>query len=95
MRASEQLIDLDLAVPREKLATRLYSAVVVSVASAWRIAKNRHALNRLSDLDETRLNDIGLSRSDVLAIQRTTAFHEDPTQRLRMARNRAQKPLHR
>lgn len=96
MRTSEQLIDLDLAMPREKAIARLCAVVVASVAAAWRVANNRRAINRLRDLDDAQLNDIGLSRDEVQAILRTTALHEDPSTRVaRLARHRAQQELRR
>ncbi|SMD16783.1 DUF1127 domain-containing protein [Rhizobium sp. RU36D] len=94
MRTSQQLIELDLAMPREKAVLRLYTVLVNSVATAWRVAKNRRAINRLRDLDDAHLKDIGLSRSEVDGILRTTALHEDPSTRLsRTARHRAQQDL--
>lgn len=96
MRTSEQLIDLDLAIPREKAITRLRAAMVASVASVWRSFSNRRAINRLCDLDEVHLRDIGLSRAEVESVLRSTAFHEDPSRRLsRTARNSALAALHR
>lgn len=94
MRTSEQMIELDIAGPRRGTAVRFVETAVAFIASAWRVAKNRHAINRLDDMDDHQLNDIGLTRPELKAVLRTTALNEDPSMRLaRSARGRAQRAL--
>ena len=77
MRTTERMIDLDLAQPRVSLAARLATGMY-RVKSVWRAVNNRIAANRLVDLDERMLTDIGLSRSEIAAILRTTPMSDDP-----------------
>lgn len=81
MRTTERMIDLDLARPQVSLATRLATGLY-RVTSVWRAMNNRLAANRLADLDERLLTDIGLSRSEVAAILHSTRMTEDPMERL-------------
>ncbi|MGV8936397.1 MAG: DUF1127 domain-containing protein [Allorhizobium sp.] len=81
MRTTERMIDLDLAQTRVSLTARLATGVY-RVKSVWRAVNNRLAANSLADLDERMLTDIGLSRSEVEAVLRTTRMTEDPMERL-------------
>ena len=93
MRTTERMIDLDIAEPREALITRLLAATA-HVKSVWRAIRNRRAANRLADLDDFQLTDIGLTRSDVQQILKSSGIADDPSQLLsRSARNRSRRAL--
>lgn len=63
-------------------ATRMIGGIVALVR-AW---KNRSAFNRLSEMSEAELADIGLTRGDLhAAIDK--AFASDPTAKLRSLAN--------
>lgn len=59
--------------------------VVARVANGtrnlFRWFSGRHAVNRLCDLSDHQLDDIGLTRAD-LAVVRRASFGADPTSRL-------------
>lgn len=93
MRTTERMIELDIAEPRDALIARLV-ATTARVKSVWRAARNRRAANRLADLDDFQLRDIGLCRSDVEQILRSSGIADDPSQHLsRSARSRSQRAL--
>lgn len=94
MRTTERMIELDIAEPREALVTRFFAATA-HVKSVWRAIRNRRAANRLADLDDFQLTDIGLCRFDVERILKSSGIADDPSQLLsRSARNRARRALH-
>ncbi|GEO85161.1 MULTISPECIES: DUF1127 domain-containing protein [Alphaproteobacteria] len=89
MRTAEQMIELDIAEPRRALMTRLGTALT-RINSVWRAVCNRRAANRLADLDDFQLNDIGLRRSDIEQIVGSYGFADDPSQQLmRLSANRS------
>jgi uncharacterized protein YjiS (DUF1127 family) len=93
MRTTERMIELDIAEQRLGLLTRLVAATT-RVKSVWRAIRNRRDANRLADLDDFQLRDIGLSRSDVEQALRSTGFADDPSLHLsRSARNRSRRAL--
>lgn len=93
MRTAERMIELDIAEQREGLLTRLVAATT-RVKSVWRAIRNRRAANRLADLDDFLLRDIGLSRSDVEQVLKSFGFADDPSQHLSCsARNRSRRAL--
>ena len=93
MRTAERMIELDIAEPRLGLRARLVDAIT-HANSVWRAMRNRHAANRLVDLDDFQLRDIGLNRADVQLILQSSGFADDPSQHLsRAARNRARRAL--
>jgi uncharacterized protein YjiS (DUF1127 family) len=66
------------------------TVVLVRIKSAWRAICNRLAANRLSDFDDRMLDDIGLSRRDVVAALDQSGALDDPSLLLaRAARERA------
>lgn len=94
MRTTERMIELDIAEPREALVTR-FLAATAHVKSVWRAIRNRRAANRLADLDDFQLRDIGLCRFDVEQILKASGIADDPSQLLsRSARNRSRRALH-
>lgn len=64
--------------------------VLAPVKSAWRVLGNRVAANALSDFDDRMLEDIGLSRRDVVVALDHSGVLDDPSLLLaRAARERA------
>lgn len=93
MRTAERMIELDIAQQRQGFLTRL-AAATTRVKSVWRAVRNRRAANRLADLDDFQLRDIGLSRSDVEQALKSSGFADDPSLHLsRSARNRSRRAL--
>ncbi len=93
MRTTQRMIELDIAVPRPTLSARLL-ATWAAGESVWRAMRNRRAANRLADLDDFQLKDIGLSRSDIDSILRMSGIADDPSQLLaRTARARSVRAL--
>lgn len=92
MRTIDSRMDLDIAAARgsaPSLPSRLFQFAV----RAMRTWRNRVAVNRLHDLDDWQLRDIGLERSDVKDAL-TSTFFADPGLHLTIAsRERAQRYL--
>jgi uncharacterized protein YjiS (DUF1127 family) len=65
-------------------------AVLLRLRSAWRVIRNRLAANALSDFDDRMLDDIGLSRRDVVVALDHSGALDDPSLLLaKAARERA------
>lgn len=65
-------------------------AVFARIKSAWRAIRNRIAAHQLSELDDHMLDDIGLSRRDVVvALDRSGALDDPALLLARAARERA------
>ncbi len=84
-----RIVELDLARPQP--ATRgLYTTSIAFAATIWRVMRNRWASNRLHELDDRQLDDIGLSRHDVFAATHASRLFDDPAALLaESARRRA------
>ncbi|MGW9232548.1 DUF1127 domain-containing protein [Pseudorhizobium sp. NPDC055634] len=84
-----RIVELDLAKPQP--ATRgLYTTSIAFAATIWRVMRNRWASNRLHELDDRQLDDIGLSRHDVFAATHASRLFDDPAALLaESARRRA------
>jgi len=84
-----RIVELDLAKPQP--ATRgLYTTSIAFAATIWRVMRNRWASNRLHELDDRQLDDIGLSRHDVFAATHASRLFDDPAALLaETARRRA------
>lgn len=54
-------------------------AVMARVKSVWRALRNRFASNRLYDLDDSQLDDIGLTRNDVVKALHHSSALDDPS----------------
>ena len=77
-------------VQRPSLAVTVGTIALMRFMSAWRAARNRLAVNQLSDLDDRMLDDIGLSRRDVdVAIGQSGALQDPSSLLARAARERA------
>ena len=53
--------------------------VMLRANSVWRALRNRLASNRLYDLDDSQLDDIGLTRNDVAKALHDSSALEDPS----------------
>ncbi|OLP58059.1 hypothetical protein BJF93_05330 [Xaviernesmea oryzae] len=84
MSATETHFDHPHAKGRFGLPLRGLSTMVMALI---RLVRNRRTLNRLHDLNDSQLADIGISRRD-LSMAATSAFFEDPTQHLSQAARR-------
>lgn len=93
MRTTERILDLDLALSETARATRMAHAGVW-LRNVWTALRNRLAANNLADLDDRLLNDVGLSRSDVVRVLKEHGLADDPSQQLtRLARRRSEQAL--
>lgn len=89
MRTTERIIELDLTRPTPTLTMRLVQGLM-KVASVWRVFRNRSEINRLHELDDNQLKDIGLTRMDLVSALLESTFFEDPTSYLtKSARDRS------
>lgn len=55
------------------------AAFTALVSRVWRLAVNRRQVNRLSNLTDAQLEDIGLTRSDLRCARQVSLF-SDPSQ---------------
>lgn len=84
-----RIVELDLA-PSQRASRGFYAATIAVADSIWRVLRNRWASDRLNDLDDRQLDDIGLTRHDVFAATHASRFFDDPTALLaESARRRA------
>jgi Domain of unknown function (DUF1127). len=81
---SSSVCTLDLDLPRESRSSRV-ARLWAALASISRTLANRRAANRLTELDDFMLADIGLTRDDIDQILRTSSLFEDPSDRLSTA----------
>ncbi len=90
MRTAERRMELELATGRESDALRrAVSGWTMAVKTFLKRIYNRIVANRLTELDDRLLADIGVARSDVRDALETGIFN-DPTAHLtRAARKRA------
>lgn len=81
--------ELDLAREPRGTEGRL-TQVMLRTKSVWRVFRNRLASNSLHDLDDRQLDDIGLTRHDVVMALDRSGVLDDPSLLLsRAARERA------
>ncbi|WP_159946692.1 DUF1127 domain-containing protein [Rhizobium sp. 18065] len=93
MRTTDRILDLDLATPRPTLAARL-STWLANVRSLRSALRNHRAANRLIELDDRLLNDLGLSRVDIHEVLNLVSYADDPSPHLkRVARRRSENSL--
>ena len=67
-----------LSLPVAALVTTLFAMLI----SVYRVFRNRTQINRLHDLDDNQLRDIGLSRGDLNRAVLGSSFFEDPSSHL-------------
>ena len=81
--------ELDLA-PSQPASRSFYATTIAFAGSIWRVLRNRWASDRLNDLDDRQLDDIGLTRHDVFAATHASRLFDDPAALLaESARRRA------
>jgi uncharacterized protein YjiS (DUF1127 family) len=68
--------------------------MAVALRSLLTALRNRHAVSRLTELDDSLLNDLGLSRAEVHEVLSLAGYADDPSSHLRrLARHRAEQSL--
>ncbi|EJZ20333.1 DUF1127 domain-containing protein [Rhizobium sp. Pop5] len=88
MHTTDRTIELDCGKLTPTFTQRLVAALM-PLASIFRVFRNRMEINRLHDLSDTQLRDIGLTRADLTSAFLASTFFEDPSEHLtRSARNR-------
>ncbi|HEX2147166.1 MAG TPA: DUF1127 domain-containing protein [Pseudorhizobium sp.] len=84
-----QIVELDL-VQERRPSRGLVALTVVVASSVWRVMRNRWAANQLHDLDDRQLEDIGLTRHDLMRVTHHSGLFDDPAALLaETARRRA------
>ena len=78
MSTAECGSELDLAHERPGTVSGL-ALVMLRASSAWRALRNRFAASSLHDLDDRQLNDIGLTRRDVVMAFDRSGVLDDPS----------------
>ncbi|CCM74547.1 DUF1127 domain-containing protein [Rhizobium mesoamericanum] len=95
MRTTDRILELDCSRTALTFSQRLANGFA-TVSSVLRVFRNRMEINRLHDLDDKQLEDIGLSRTDLTSAFLASTFFEDPSEHLtRSAGNRGPKSLFR
>ncbi|OWV84959.1 hypothetical protein ATY81_11795 [Rhizobium sp. R72] len=95
MRTTDRILELDCSQTTLTFSQRLANGFA-TLSSVLRVFRNRMEINRLHDLDDNQLRDIGLSRADLTSAFLASTFFEDPSEHLtRSARNRGPKSLFR
>lgn len=72
-----QTVELDLARAPATVRGPL-SVIAYFTKSVWRVLRNRWAAGRLHELDDRQLDDIGLTRDDVLKATYGSGVFDDP-----------------
>lgn len=92
MRMIDRKMEIDILATRRP-APNLFARVRYAAAKLVRAWQNRRMINRLSELDDHRLFDMGLCRGDVQQI-RSASFFSDAGLHLTIAsRERARRHL--
>jgi uncharacterized protein YjiS (DUF1127 family) len=65
--------------------TRFAAQLMLRTKSVWRTLRNRFQANALHDLDDHQLEDIGITRHDVVKALDRSGVLDDPSQLLRRA----------
>ena len=77
MRTTTQTAELDLVQDRAAARGILFLSAGY-MKSVWRVLRNRWAASRLHDLDDHQLDDIGLTRYDVMKATHGSGIFDDP-----------------
>ena len=77
MRTTERMITRELS-GMPKIETRLFAGLKAFGKSVQRALRNRVAMNKLNELEDYQLLDIGLTRYDVEVAVNQSKLHEDP-----------------
>ena len=95
MRTTDRILELDCSPTSLTFAQRVAHGFA-TLSSVLRVFRNRMEINRLHELDDNQLKDIGLSRTDLTSAFLASTFFEDPSEHLtKSARNRGPKSLFR
>jgi Domain of unknown function (DUF1127). len=88
MRTTRTL-ELDL-VGTDAAARGRFAVIPSFMKAVWRLVRNRWAANGLHDLDDRQLDDIGLTRHDLMKATHRSGVFDDPAALLsESARRRA------
>lgn len=88
MRMTDRTLELDCGKVTPTFSQRLVAGLA-PLTSVFRAFRNRMEINRLHDLSDTQLRDIGLTKADLTSAFLASTFFEDPSEHLtRSARNR-------
>lgn len=81
MSTADQIIASTICQQEQRTSLRSISRVGMRVNMVWRNLVTRFQVNRLTDLDDRMLADIGIVRQDVLKAL-NVGLLEDPAQQL-------------
>lgn len=81
MSTADQIITSTICQPEKSANVRIASRLGMRVKSVWRNLVARFQVNRLTELDDRMLADIGIVRQDVLKAL-NVGLLEDPAQQL-------------
>ncbi|MBW9116032.1 DUF1127 domain-containing protein [Rhizobium cauense] len=95
MRTTDRILELDCSPTSLTFAQRVARGFA-TLSSVLRVFRNRMEINRLHELDDKQLEDIGLSRIDLTSAFLASTFFEDPSEHLtQFARKRGRRSLFR
>jgi len=95
MRTTDRILELDCS-PTSLTFVQRVAHGFATLSSVLRVFRNRMEINRLHELDDNQLKDIGLSRTDLTSAFLASTFFEDPSEHLtRSASVRGRKSLFR
>ncbi len=95
MRTTDRILELDCSQTSLTFFQRLVNGFA-TLSSVLRVIRNRMEINKLNELDDNQLKDIGLSRTDLTSAFLASTFFEDPSEHLtKSARNRGPRSLFR
>ncbi len=83
MRTAERKMELQIAAPGVSIETR-WNVALNGMAKLARSIMNRMAVNKLTDMTDQQLTDIGLTRGDVVSALEA-GFLDDPSMHLARA----------
>ncbi len=89
MRTAERKMELQIIAPAISLETRWTMAAINRVAKLARSIMNRLAVNKLTEMTDQQLADIGLVRSDVTKALEIGLLDDPTLQLARAAKMRA------
>jgi len=93
MRTAERRMELGLIAPRAASGQQVVESVRKGFVTFLRRIANRMKANRLMEMDDHQLADIGLTRSDVRTALNLRLTDDPTTQLARCARMAAAKAL--
>jgi uncharacterized protein YjiS (DUF1127 family) len=88
MSTTQQSLSSKIAHQSLPIAARV-TATFAMLASVCRVLRHRMEVNRLQDLDDNQLRDIGLTRAELHSALLGSSFFEDPSAHLTQSARRA------